>query len=66
MIDCDVSHLIDGPNIDRPFNAMTLTKDLHSYFGAFKLYFEAILGRSTPTAPTPFSLPSSSTKSNSP
>lgn len=42
MLDCDVSHLIDGPNIDRPFNAITLTSDMHYYFGDFKVLFEAI------------------------
>ncbi|EQL29810.1 hypothetical protein BDFG_07621 [Blastomyces dermatitidis ATCC 26199] len=42
MFDCDVSHLIDGVNIDRPFNAMSLTRDLHTHFGNFTVFFEAV------------------------
>ncbi|EEQ28696.1 hypothetical protein McanMca71_001230 [Microsporum canis] len=37
MLDCDVSHLIDGVNIDRPFNAMSLTPNYHDAFGSFKV-----------------------------
>lgn len=45
MFDCDVAHLIDGVNIDRPYNAMSLTHDLHSFFGRFDVYFKAIPDR---------------------
>ncbi|KAM5445468.1 hypothetical protein MaudCBS49596_007452 [Microsporum audouinii] len=44
MFDCDVSHLIDGVNIDRPFNAMSLTPNYHDAFGNFKVYFTPIPG----------------------
>ncbi|EAS27843.3 uncharacterized protein CIMG_09047 [Coccidioides immitis RS] len=42
MFDCDVSLLIDGTNIDRAFNAMTLARDLHTIFGNFQIYFEPV------------------------
>ncbi|KLJ09675.1 hypothetical protein EMPG_14904 [Blastomyces silverae] len=45
MVDCDVSHLIDGINIDRPFNAISLTHDLHIDFGSFTVFFEAVPGQ---------------------
>ncbi|OJD20479.1 hypothetical protein ACJ73_08186 [Blastomyces percursus] len=45
MFDCDVSHLVDGVNIDRPFNAMSLTHDLHAHFGNFKVFFEPVPGQ---------------------
>lgn len=45
MFDCDVSHLIDGVNIDRPFNAMSLTRDLHTHFGNFTVFFESVPGQ---------------------
>jgi hypothetical protein len=40
MFDTDVVHLIEGPDIDRPRNAMTLTHNLHQDFGDFQIYFE--------------------------
>ena len=40
MFDTDVVHLIEGPDIDRPHNAMTLTHNLHQDFGDFQIYFE--------------------------
>ncbi|ODH33668.1 hypothetical protein ACO22_03286 [Paracoccidioides brasiliensis] len=45
MFDYDVSHIIDGVNIDRPFNAMSLTRDLHTYFGNFEVFFQAVPGQ---------------------
>jgi hypothetical protein len=45
MFDFDVSHVIGGVNIDRPFNAMTLTADLHQAFGAFNIYFDPLPDR---------------------
>ncbi|WEW59200.1 hypothetical protein PRK78_004669 [Emydomyces testavorans] len=45
MFDCDVSHIIDGTSIDRPFNAITLTQEIHRLFGDFKIYFEPVDGQ---------------------
>lgn len=42
MFDSDVAHLIDGPEIDRPRNALTLTNNLHLFFGDFQIYFEPV------------------------
>jgi hypothetical protein len=35
-------HLIDGIDIDRPINALTLTHDLHRLFGNFEIAFEPV------------------------
>ncbi|OAL62626.1 hypothetical protein A7C99_5008 [Trichophyton rubrum] len=40
MFDPGIIHLIDGPKIDSPLNALTLTHDHHREFGEFKIYFE--------------------------
>ena len=40
MFDDGVVHLIDGTNIDRPRNAITLTHDFHQLFGNFQVFFE--------------------------
>lgn len=40
MFDDGVVHLIDGPYIDRPLNAMCLTNYYHHVFGNFEAYFE--------------------------
>jgi HNH endonuclease len=40
MFDPGIANLIDGEDIDRPFNAMTLTVEMHRLFGALKVYFE--------------------------
>lgn len=56
MLDCDVSHLIDGVNIDRPFNAMSLTPNYHDAFGSFKVYFTLFLVMSIPTRLSRFSI----------
>lgn len=45
MFDPGVIQLIEGPSIDRPSNAITLTHEAHCLFGDFKIYFE-------PTDPT--------------
>ncbi|OAA68017.1 hypothetical protein SPI_00212 [Niveomyces insectorum RCEF 264] len=42
MFDVGVRHLIEGFNIDRPTNAMTLTRRCHTEFGTFDMYFEAV------------------------
>lgn len=40
MFDSGVRYLIEGPEIDRPLNALTLRIDLHRQFGDFKVFFE--------------------------
>lgn len=40
MFDHGVANLIGGLEIDRPFNAITLTPSLHRDFGNFDMYFE--------------------------
>lgn len=42
MFDSGIRHLIEGIDIDRPRNAMTLTQGLHQRFGNFDVYFEAL------------------------
>lgn len=45
MFDYDVSHIVDGVNIDRPLNAISLTRDLHTYFGNFEVFFQPVPGQ---------------------
>lgn len=40
MFDDGVIHLIDGNDIDRTRNAITLTMEFHQLFGRFEVYFE--------------------------
>jgi hypothetical protein len=40
MFDSGITHLIDGPKIDSPLNALILMLDYHWLFGEFQLYFE--------------------------
>ncbi|KAI3050159.1 hypothetical protein CBS147353_11647 [Aspergillus niger] len=40
MFDPGLSHRLDGANIDRPVNALTLTLEYHRLFGEFQIYFE--------------------------
>ncbi|KAI0423937.1 hypothetical protein F5Y09DRAFT_336188 [Xylaria sp. FL1042] len=42
MFDTGVVHLIEGTDIDRPRNAVTLTAFLHTLFGDFQVFFESI------------------------
>ncbi|GAP85094.1 hypothetical protein SAMD00023353_2200230 [Rosellinia necatrix] len=42
MFDNGVEHLIEGPDIDRPRNAITLTTDFRSLFGDFQVFFEPL------------------------
>lgn len=44
MIDADVAHLIEGPEIDRPRNALTLTNNLHLFLSDFQIFFEPVEG----------------------
>ncbi|KAK2796086.1 hypothetical protein FQN52_000060 [Onygenales sp. PD_12] len=43
MFDNGVTHLISGPEIDRPFNAISLAAALHDFFGNFSIFFEPVL-----------------------
>ncbi|EPE02596.1 hypothetical protein F503_06572 [Ophiostoma piceae UAMH 11346] len=45
MFDYGVVHLINGIDIDRPRNGLTLAHLAHSYFGSFRVYFEAVDGQ---------------------
>ncbi|KAJ5950264.1 uncharacterized protein N7479_008677 [Penicillium vulpinum] len=40
MFEAGIGHLIDGPKIDTPMNALTLTLDNHRFFGEFQIFFE--------------------------
>lgn len=42
MFDNGIRHLIEGIDIDRPRNAITLTHDLHNLFGDFNIFFELV------------------------
>ncbi|EXL90098.1 hypothetical protein NOF04DRAFT_3415 [Fusarium oxysporum II5] len=42
MFDSGVAHLIEGIDIDRPSNALTLTLSHHVSFGDFRVYFEPV------------------------
>ena len=41
MFDHGAAYLIEGTDVDRPRNALTLTSSLHERFGEFKVYFRA-------------------------
>ncbi|RSL77561.1 hypothetical protein CEP52_017705 [Fusarium oligoseptatum] len=47
MFDTGVASLIDGVDIDRPLNALTLEMDLHQDFGNFEVFFEPTTGPHT-------------------
>ncbi|KAL8329816.1 hypothetical protein RB597_005210 [Gaeumannomyces tritici] len=42
MFDVGVVHLIDGVEIDRPYNAITLSHTHHFHFGSFRIFFEPV------------------------
>ncbi|OAX80986.1 hypothetical protein ACJ72_04674 [Emergomyces africanus] len=42
MFDSGVAHVIEGCEIDRSFNAISLTPTLHSLFGDFQIFFEPV------------------------
>ncbi len=44
MFDKGVVHLINGVDIDRPSNALSLTLEIHRKFGAFEIFFEPVAG----------------------
>ncbi|KLU91809.1 hypothetical protein MAPG_10757 [Magnaporthiopsis poae ATCC 64411] len=39
MFDVGVVHMIEGVEIDRPHNAISLTQEHHRHFGAFRIFF---------------------------
>ncbi|WEW59773.1 hypothetical protein PRK78_005253 [Emydomyces testavorans] len=45
MFDCDVGHLINGTDIDRPRNAITLNHECHVASGNFDIFFEPVAGQ---------------------
>lgn len=42
MFDDGVIHFIEGTDIDRPRNALTLTHSMHLFFGDFQVFFEPV------------------------
>ncbi|KAK0655444.1 hypothetical protein B0T16DRAFT_396971 [Cercophora newfieldiana] len=42
MFDVGVIHLIEGVDIDRPRNAITLSLKMHRFFGTFEIFFERV------------------------
>lgn len=42
MFDLGVAHLIEGVDINRPYNAITLSPWAHKNFGDFKIFFELV------------------------
>lgn len=42
MFDVGVIHLIEGNDIDRPRNAMTLSLEMHRFFGSFEIFFDRV------------------------
>ena len=42
MFDTGVIHLIDGGDIDRPRNALTLSQEYHAWFGQFHVFIEHV------------------------
>lgn len=42
MFDYGVAYVIDGMDIDRPSNAISLTATIHPLFGAFDIFFDAV------------------------
>jgi len=42
MFDLGVVHLIEGPYMNRPYNAITLNLEMHQFFGQYKIFFARI------------------------
>lgn len=42
MFDTGIAHVIEGCEIDRSFNAISLTPTLHNLFGDFQIFFESV------------------------
>jgi hypothetical protein len=43
MFDTDAAYLINGIEVDRARNAITLTRGLHDFFREFRIHFEHLL-----------------------
>jgi HNH endonuclease len=52
MFDPGIIHQIEGVNIDGPYNALTLTHDLHQRFGDLSIYFEPVSPHTYVVKPT--------------
>lgn len=50
MFDVGVIHLIEGIDIDRPRNAITLSLEMHKFFGNFEIFFERVVDNDTAAA----------------
>src|SRR5690242_1668638 len=48
MFDPGILFLIEGPDIDRPTNAITLTQHFHQEFGDFTVSFEPVIEQVSP------------------
>ncbi|KAI1776124.1 hypothetical protein F4818DRAFT_413109 [Hypoxylon cercidicola] len=48
MFDTGLAYLIEDPDIDRPRNTISLTHELHVYFGNFRIFFEPVLDEERP------------------
>lgn len=42
MFDLGVVHLIEGTDINRPYNALTLSLEMHQSFGKYDIYFDRV------------------------
>lgn len=42
MFDSGVMHMIEGPNMHCPYNALTLSVEMHYRFGEFDVVFERV------------------------
>ncbi|KAH6641631.1 hypothetical protein F5144DRAFT_140885 [Chaetomium tenue] len=58
MLDDGVVHLIEGADIDKPRNAVTLDHNLHHWFSNFDIFFEPVPDADDHTYRIGFSLPS--------
>ena len=43
MFDLGVAHLIEGPDMNRPYNAITLSLEMHRRFGKYEIFFKSVL-----------------------
>jgi len=48
MFDSGVMHMIEGTDIHRPYNAITLSLEMHQRFGQFHIFFERIADANAP------------------
>ncbi|KAK0736708.1 hypothetical protein B0T21DRAFT_411856 [Apiosordaria backusii] len=48
MFDSGVMHMIEGTDMHRPYNAITLSLEMHQRFGQFHIFFERIADASAP------------------